>query len=195
MTNLAQKKTNNEIVLRTVEDFYSKIKNNITLHMKTFLMIAKDLHLASKVLNKKEFLILLKKLKLNKSTTSKLNTILESAYTEYLIQRNRLPQNWTTAYEISKLSKDDFEKIKNKIEIDISSSFIKSLLNSNKEKEKSFNIKIEVNTKDKKIIRYVVDEIKKVIKTANLHLISSQKHNFKIANISILKQPTMKVIK
>jgi hypothetical protein len=194
MTNLIQ--TKNQVTLKTVDDFYSKIRANLTLHMKTFLMIAKDLHLACKVLNKKEFLRLLKKLKLNKSTASKLNTILESAYTEYLIERNRLPQNWTTAYEISKLPKDNFEKIKDKIEIDTSASFIKSMLNTNRQNKLIKNcIKIEVNTEDKKIIRYVVQKITKIIKTTNYHLISSKNDYFKIANVSILKQPTMKVIK
>jgi preprotein translocase subunit Sec63 len=193
MTNLIQ--TKNQVTLKTVDDFYSKIRANLTLHMKTFLMIAKDLHLACKVLNKKEFLRLLKKLKLNKSTASKLNTILESAYTEYLIERNRLPQNWTTAYEISKLPKDNFEKIKDKIEIDTSASFIKSMLNTNRQNKLIKNcIKIEVNTEDKKIIRYVVQKITKIIKTTNYHLISSKNDYFKIANVSILKQPTIKVI-
>ncbi|MSP11098.1 MAG: hypothetical protein EXR14_05840 [Pelagibacteraceae bacterium] len=194
MTNLIQ--TNNQMTLKTVDDFYSRIRANLTLHMKTFLMIAKDLHLACKVLNKKEFLRLLKKLKLNKSTASKLNTILESAYTEYLIERNRLPQNWTTAYEISKLPKDNFEKIKDKIEIDTSASFIKSMLNTNRQNKLIKNcIKIEVNTENKKIIRDVVQKITKIIKTTNYHLISSKNNYFKIANVSILKQPTMKVIK
>jgi hypothetical protein len=193
MTNLIQ--TKNQVTLKTVDDFYSKIRANLTLHMKTFLMIAKDLHLACKVLNKKEFLRLLKKLKLNKSTASKLNTILESAYTEYLIERNRLPQNWTTAYEVSKLPKDNFEKIKDKIEIDTSASFIKSMLNTNRQNKLIKNcIKIEVNTEDKKIIRYVVQKITKIIKTTNYHLISSKNDYFKIANVSILKQPTIKVI-
>ena len=194
MTNLIQ--TNNQMTLKTVDDFYSKIRINLTLHMKTFLMIAKDLHLACKVLNKKEFLRLLKKLKLNKSTASKLNTIFESAYTEYLIQRGRLPQNWTTAYELSKLSKDNFEKIKDKIEIDTSSSFIKLMLNTTRQNQLIKNcIKIEVNTNNEKIIRDVVQKITKIIKTTNYQLISSKNDYFKIANVSILKQPTMKVIK
>ena len=194
MTNLI--KTENQMTLKTVDDFYSKIRINLTLHMKTFLMIAKDLHLACKVLNKKEFLRLLKKLKLNKSTASKLNTIFESAYTEYLIQRGRLPQNWTTAYELSKLSKDNFEKIKDKIEIDTSSSFIKLMLNTTRQNQLIKNcIKIEVNTNNEKIIRDVVQKITKIIKTTNYQLISSKNDYFKIANVSILKQPTMKVIK
>ena len=184
------------MTLKTVDDFYSKIRINLTLHMKTFLMIAKDLHLACKVLNKKEFLRLLKKLKLNKSTASKLNTIFESAYTEYLIQRGRLPQNWTTAYVLSKLSKDNFEKIKDKIEIDTSSSFIKLMLNTTRQNQLIKNcIKIEVNTNNEKIIRDVVQKITKIIKTTNYQLISSKNDYFKIANVSILKQPTMKVIK
>ena len=35
MTNLIQ--TNNQMTLKTVDDFYSKIRANLTLHMKTFL--------------------------------------------------------------------------------------------------------------------------------------------------------------
>lgn len=185
MTNLTI--TNNQMTLHTVDDFYKKIKDNLVSSMKAFLTMCKDLHIASKVLNKKDFLRLLKKLKLNKSTTSKLNTILESAATEYLIKRNRLPQNWTTAYEISRLSKDDFNKIKDKIEIDTSFSLLKSLLNNGK-KEKTDFIKIEVHTKNIEAINYLSEEIKKIIEKVNSSLISSKNDNFKIANVSILKQ-------
>ena len=69
------------------------------------------------------------------------------------------------------------------------------MLNTNRQNKLIKNcIKIEVNTEDKKIIRYVVQKITKIIKTTNYHLISSKNDYFKIANVSILKQPTIKVI-
>jgi len=173
-----------EMSLKTVDDFYQKIKNNMNLHMKMFLMIAKDIHLASRKLNEKDFLRLIKKLKLSRATTYKMKNIFESAHTEYLIERNKLPQNWTVAYQISRLSKDQFDQIKDKIEVDSPASFLTSIL-SNQTVSKTRQNLLKIECENTKVFNYLSGKISDLINETNNH--------FKIANSAILKLPTKKV--
>jgi len=183
MNNMTIKNNTN---LTTVDDFYEEIKMNMNTHMKSFFNIARDIHTASRVLNEKDFLKLLKKLNLAKSTTYKLKSIIKSAYTEYLLDNNRLPQSWTVAEKITKLDSKDFDKIKDKIEFDLSAKVLDQLLN--KKSVISNNrqpLSMTINCQSNEAYKYLSKKIEVLIKETNDH--------FKIANSVVLKLPTQKV--
>ena len=173
----------NNTNLESVDDFYNKIKTDMALSMKSFLSVAKNLHLARNVLDEKDYVKLCKKLNLARATTYKLMKIIQSEYTEYLIERNRLPQSWTIAEKITKLTKDQFNKIKNEIEVDLSSSLLNKLLGKVSKVRQSKNITI--NCPNAKVLNYLSKKIEVLIKETNDH--------FKIANSVVLKLPTKKV--
>ena len=183
MNNITIKNNTN---LTTIDDFYEVIKMNMNTHMKSFFNIARDIHTASKALTEKDFLKLLKKLNLAKATTYKLKSIIKSAYTEYLLDNNRLPQSWTVAEKITKLEKKDFDKIKDKIEFDISAKVLDQLLN--KKSVVSNNrqpLSITITCKNNEAYKYLSKKIEVLIKQTDAHL--------KIANSVVLKLPTKKV--
>ena len=168
--------------LESVDDFYNIIKADMTLSMKSFESVAKNLYLARNVLDDNDYFKLCKKLNLARSTTYKLMNIIQSENTEYLIKRNRLPHSWTIAEKITKLTKDQFNKIKNEIEVDLSSSYLNKLLGKVSKPRQS---NITINCENTKVLNYLSKKIEVLIKETNDH--------FKIANSAVLKLPTQKV--
>ena len=95
-----------------VHGFYKQITHNLTIGAKALFLVCRDLKQASISLEQDEYEMLKKTLPISDSTISKYITIAESDVCKRLFIEGRLPDGWTTMYEIAKV---EDQKVKDKI--------------------------------------------------------------------------------
>jgi len=112
-----------------VHGFYKQICHNLTIGAKALYLVTRDLKQASLSLQADEYEVLKKTLPISESTISKYITIAESPICRKLYIQGKLPEGWTTMYEIAKVEdQDDKDKILKNVNINTTADDVKSLL-------------------------------------------------------------------
>jgi hypothetical protein len=115
--------SDNEIVNKThaisnFHNFYSQIENNILVGAKAIYLVCRDLADAQKKLPGEMFSMLKEKVSLSDATISKYMKIGNDTTCRELFQLNKLPESWTTQYEIAKLEdKKDLKKVLSQVDV------------------------------------------------------------------------------
>ena len=109
-----------EIKDKTITNYVNQIRQNIYLGKKAMFVVCRDLYDAKLNLKNKsvgsetdyyEYYDLLKQLGISRTTAIKFESIGQCLPLRKLFTEGRLPFSWTTLYQLSKLSKDDYDKI------------------------------------------------------------------------------------
>lgn len=115
--------SDNKVVNKTnaitnFHNFYSQIENNILVGAKAIYLVCRDLADAQKKLPGEMFDMLKEKISLTDSTISKYMKIGNDTTCRELFQLNRLPESWTTQYEIAKLEdKKELKKVLSEVDV------------------------------------------------------------------------------
>ena len=109
----------NEVNEKTLSNYIEQIKTNIYVGKKAMYFVARDVYDAKVNLNNLEFARLVERFKWNGSTQSKILSIGGSNNLFEIYKQGNLPSNWTTLYELSKLTDEQFKKVKNLLEPDV----------------------------------------------------------------------------
>jgi len=112
-----------EVQEKSVTNYLNQIRQNIYLGKKAMFVVCRDLYDAKLNLKNKvdstnqneidyyEYDDLLKQLGISRTTAIKFESIGKCLPLRKLFTEGRLPFSWTTLYQLSKLSKDDYDKI------------------------------------------------------------------------------------
>lgn len=107
-----------EIKDKTVDSYYTQIKNNYYLSKKAHYVIARDMFDASKTLSKEDFERLVKMLNFSKSKVSRYLSVGGDVRLWKLFIQGKLPMKWTNQYLLTTLTDKQFEKVQEKIDPD-----------------------------------------------------------------------------
>ena len=118
----------NEVNEKTLSNYIEQIRTNIYIGKKAMYFVARDVYDAKQTLNKYEFARLVERFKWNGSTQSKMLKIGASNNLFEVYQSGNLPSNWTTLYELSTLTDEDFAKVKKLLQPDVAYSKIAKAL-------------------------------------------------------------------
>ena len=113
---------------KTLTNYIEQIKTNIYVGKKAMYFVARDVYDAKQTLNNLEFARLVERFKWNGSTQSKMLKIGASNNLFEVYQSGNLPSNWTTLYELSTLTDEDFAKVKKLLQPDVAYSKIAKAL-------------------------------------------------------------------
>ena len=114
---------------QNVHNFYKQINHNLMICAKALYLVCRDIRQASVSLQADEYSILKKALPISDSTISKYITIAESDVCRRLFIEGRLPDGWTTMYEIAKIEdKEEKEKVFKSANINTTADDVKSML-------------------------------------------------------------------
>ena len=115
------------------ENFYNHIKNNLYVARKSIYVVCRTLVQAQTELHTKgKFEELCKDLKLSDATVSKYLTVGKSNRVFELVSTGKAPISWTTMYYLATLSKEQYDKIKSMIDVDVPIKEYKEKLNVKK---------------------------------------------------------------
>ena len=120
----------NEVNEKTLSNYIEQIRTNIYIGKKAMYFVARDVYDAKQTLNNLEFARLVERFKWNGSTQSKILSIGGSNNLFEIYKQGNLPSNWTTLYELSKLT-DEILKVKNLLEPDVPNKIAKALGQTN----------------------------------------------------------------
>ena len=90
--------------LNNVQNYFKQINHNLGIGAKALFLVCRDLNTARHDLGSDDFKILSESLPLSDSTISKYTKIAQSDVCKQLFIKGELPENWTTMYEIAKVS-------------------------------------------------------------------------------------------
>lgn len=90
-----------EVREENVYKFYNQIIHNFTIAAKGIFLVCRDLQKAKHALEVDDYKVLLTSLKISDSTESKYLKIANSDFCTRLYSQQRLPENWTTMYEVA----------------------------------------------------------------------------------------------
>ena len=90
-----------EVREENVYKFYNQILHNFTIAAKGIFLVCRDLKKAKYALEEDDYTVLLTSLKISDSTASKYLKIANSDFCTRLYSQQRLPENWTTMYEVA----------------------------------------------------------------------------------------------
>lgn len=110
----------NEVMEKTLSNYEEQIKTNMYIGKKAMYFVARDAFDAKQNLKNQDFARLVEKFGWNASTQSKLLTIGGSNQLFKIYKEGRLPSNWTTLYELAKLTDVEFNKVNKLLEPDVS---------------------------------------------------------------------------
>ena len=114
-------------------NFLNHIKNNLYVARKSIYVVCRTLVQAQTELHTKgKFEDLCKDLKLSDATVSKYLTVGKSNRVFELVSTGKAPISWTTMYYLATLSKEQYDKIKNMIDVDVPIKEYKEKLNVKK---------------------------------------------------------------
>ena len=105
---------------KTLTNYIEQIKTNIYVGKKAMYFVARDVYDAKVNLSPPDFSRLVEKFKWNGSTQSKILAIGRSDNLFKIYKQGNLPSNWTTLYELSTLTDEEFKKVKKILEPDVS---------------------------------------------------------------------------
>jgi len=116
------------------ENFYNHIKNNLYVARKSIYVVCRTLVQASTELHTEgKFEQLCKDLNLSDATVSKYLTVGKSNRVFELVTTGKAPLSWTTMYYLATLSKEQYDKIKHMIDIDVPMKTYQKELNPKRE--------------------------------------------------------------
>ena len=110
----------NEVMEKTLTNYTEQIKTNLYIGKKAMYFIARDAFDAKANLPHEDFVRLVERFGWNASTQSKLLAIGGSNQLFKIYKDGRLPSNWTTLYELAKLTDVEFNKVSELLEPDVS---------------------------------------------------------------------------
>jgi len=110
----------NEVMDKTLANYIEQIKTNMYIGKKAMYFVARDAFDAKANLPHEDFVRLVEKFGWNASTQSKFLSIGGSDQLFKIYKEGRLPSNWTTLYELSKLTDVEFNKVSELLEPDVS---------------------------------------------------------------------------
>ena len=110
----------NEVMEKTLTNYTEQIKTNMYIGKKAMYFIARDAFDAKANLPHEDFVRLVERFGWNASTQSKLLAIGGSNQLFKIYKDGRLPSNWTTLYELAKLTDVEFNKVSELLEPDVS---------------------------------------------------------------------------
>ena len=110
----------NEVNEKTLSNYIEQIRTNIYIGKKAMYFVARDVYDAKVNLSPPDFSRLVEKFKWNGSTQSKILAIGRSDNLFKIYKQGNLPSNWTTLYELSTLTDEEFKKVKKILEPDVS---------------------------------------------------------------------------
>ena len=113
---------------KTLTNYIEQIKTNIYVGKKAMYFVARDVYDAKVNLSPPDFSRLVEKFKWNGSTQSKILAIGRSDNLFKIYKQGNLPSNWTTLYELSTLTDEDFAKVKKLLQPDVAYSKIAKAL-------------------------------------------------------------------
>jgi len=112
-----------------VHNFHKQICHNLTIGAKALYLVCRDIRQASVSLQADEYVVLKNTLPLSDSTISKYITIAESEVCRKLFMDGRLPESWTTMYEIAKIEDKDLkEKVFKSANIKTTAEQVKTII-------------------------------------------------------------------
>ena len=124
-----------EVKDKTVENYFSQIKNNFYCSVKAHYLIARDLFDAQTNLAKNEYNRLLQQLKFSVSTVSKYLAIGSDVRLMKVFLQGKLPMKWTTQYLLTQLTDEQFKKVVPKLDAETSAKDIKKIADYKAEQE------------------------------------------------------------
>jgi len=110
----------NEVMDKTLANYIEQIKTNMYIGKKAMYFVARDAFDAKANLPHEDFVRLVEKFGWNASTQSKFLSIGGSDQLFKVYKEGRLPSNWTTLYELAKLTDVEFNKVNKLLEPDVS---------------------------------------------------------------------------
>ena len=110
----------NEVMDKTLANYIEQIKTNMYIGKKAMYFVARDAFDAKANLPHEDFVRLVEKFGWNASTQSKFLSIGGSDQLFKIYKEGRLPSNWTTLYELAKLTDVEFNKVSELLEPDVS---------------------------------------------------------------------------
>jgi len=110
----------NEVMDKTLSNYIEQIKTNIYIGKKAMYFVARDVYDAKQNLFHEDFKRLMEKFSWNGSTQSKMLAIGASNNLFEVYREGNLPSNWTTLYELTQLTDNEFDKVRKLLEPDVS---------------------------------------------------------------------------
>jgi len=110
----------NDVQEKELSNYIEQIKTNIYIGKKAMYFVARDVFDAKVNLSSEDFKRLVEKFKWNGSTQSKMLAIGGSNNLFKIYKQGNLPSNWTTLYELTTLTDQQFNKVSKLLEPDVS---------------------------------------------------------------------------
>ena len=110
----------NEVMDKTLSNYIEQIKTNIYIGKKAMYFVARDVYDAQQNLCDQDYNRLIERFKWNLSTESKILAIGASNNLFEVYREGNLPSNWTTLYELTQLTDNEFDKVRKLLEPDVS---------------------------------------------------------------------------
>ncbi len=143
ITNIFNKVTSpNDVTIKTlnvkektVEGYFSQITHNFYIGAKAVVYVCRDIALAKQTLSAVDYDKLKEFLEpfISRTTVTKYENIGQCDRLYEMLQKNLLPLQWTTQYQLSKLSKDDWKKVEPHLTATTTMETINELLGVTKE--------------------------------------------------------------
>jgi hypothetical protein len=188
-----------EVEKKTVEGYFTQISHNFYIGAKAIVFMCRDIAIAKKTLTSVDYDKLKEFLEpfISRTTVTKYENIGQCDRLYMMLQKNLLPLQWTTQYQLSKLSDDDWKKVESHLTSTTTMDSINELLGNVKdEKSPTFAYTID-NPKD--VIRIAVSrgtqdaikmtmlsqKIQKVIDELNLQEVN---YNTRIEDIDFVSE-------
>jgi hypothetical protein len=109
----------NEVMVKSLTNYIEQIKTNIYIGKKAMYFVARDAFDAKAKLPHEDFVRLVETFGWNASSQSKLLAIGGSNRLFEIYKEGRLPSNWTTLYELAKLTDVEFNKVNKLLEPEV----------------------------------------------------------------------------
>ena len=124
-----------EVKDKTVENYFTQIKNNLYVGIKSHYLVSRDFYDAKQTLKTPEFQRLCEQLGFSGSTQQKYLSIGADIRLMRVFTAGKLPMKWTTQYLLTKLSDEQFSTVERNLDPETTASEISQIAGLKKEQK------------------------------------------------------------
>ena len=184
---------------KTVQGYFSQISHNFYIGAKAIVFMCRDIAIAKKTLTSVDYDKLKEFLEpfISRTTVTRYESIGKCDRLYVMLQKNLLPLQWTTQYQLSKLSDDNWNKIESHLTSTITMDQINEILDISKDEriptfaytidnpKDVIRIAVSKGTQDAVKMTMLSQKIQKVIDDLNLQEVN---YNTRIEDIDFVSE-------